>query len=256
MTNINDSVEQIFLEKASNAGLSGKASKVYVTLLDHKNPLSPKGIILKTNLHRQYVYDAIHELTEKNLISSVGESRSIKYVASNPNRLLQDIEKKRLDTLDSVQKLLELYNKTPEGLVEITTGKLAVRESEWKVIEEQKEGAYLDIIGGAGTVFLDMMGETMAAQDKIRQEKNIYIRYITSKGDTPYLNTYKHGVIPNYEIRYLENITDAINICVRPDGVSFNIYDPETMVLRIKSEAAVLSQKALFEILWNVAAKA
>jgi hypothetical protein len=201
------------------------------------------------------VYDALHELEGKGLVYTVGEGRVTKYVAANPDRLLQDVERKRLTTLDSVQKLLELYNKTPTGLVEITTGKLAVRESEWKVLEEIPDGGYLDIIGGAGTVFLDFMGDEMNAQDKRRQDKNVHIRYITSRSDTPYLNTYKHGIVPNYDIRYLENITDAINICIRPQSVSFNIYDPEIMVLRIKSEAAVLSQRALFEILWNVASK-
>lgn len=255
MTIKNDSKDGEYIENASKAGLSGKAAKVYVTLLEYKNPLAPKGIVLKTNLHRQYVYDAIHELESKSLIAPVGSGRTIKYIATNPDRLLQDAEKKRLDTLDGVQKLLELYNKTPAGLVEITTGKLAMRESEWKILEESGDNAYLDIIGGAGTVFLDLMGDTMDAHDKLRQEKKIHIRYITSRDDTKYLNTYKHGVVPDYEIRYLENTNDAINICIRPGSVSFNIYDPEIMVLRVKSEAAVISQRALFEILWNVAEK-
>ena len=255
MTLINTSSEDAYIQKASQAGLSGKAAKVYVVLLVHKNPLAPKGIIRATNLHRQYVYDALRELGTKGLIVPLGSGRTIKYVATNPDRLLQDAEKKRLDTLDSVQKLLELYNKTPAGLVEITSGQLAVRESEWKILEGIPDNGYLDMIGGAGTVFLDLMGETMEAHDKLRQDKNVRIRYITSQDDTPYLESYKHGIIPGYEIKFLKNIKDAINICIRPGSVSFNIYDPEIMVVRVKSEEAVASQRALFEILWNVATR-
>jgi predicted transcriptional regulator len=245
-----------YIEIASKAGLSGKAAKVYVALLEYKNPLAPKNIIIKTNLHRQYVYDALHELEHLGLVSPVGQDRAVKYVATTPNKLLQDAEKKRLDTLDSVQKLLELYNKTPAGLIEITSGKLAVRESEWRILEESPDNAYLDIIGGAGTAFLDLMGDELEAQDKLRQDKKIFIRYITTRGDTTYLNKYRHGDIPLYEVRYLENTNDAINICIRPSSVSFSIYEPEIMILRVKSEAAAASQRALFEILWSVAAKA
>jgi hypothetical protein len=201
------------------------------------------------------VYDALHELNTKGLISTVNSGRSTKYIAGSPDILLRDIEKKRVDTLDSVQKLLELYNKTPAGLVEITTGITAVQESEWVTLENMNNGDYLDIIGGAGTSFLDLMGESISSYEKMHKEKNIKFRYITSRGDTDYLTAPTQGLATGREIRYLETINDAINICIRPGSVSFNIYDPEIMVLRVKSEAAVISQKALFEILWNVASK-
>lgn len=245
-----------YIEKAAQAGLSGKASIVYVALLEYKNPIAPKGLISKTNLHRQYVYDAIHELIQKNLVSQVGEGRTVKYVATSPNKLLQDAEKTRLETLDSVQKLLELYNKTSAGLVEIATGAIAVRESELNITEAQPEtGGYLDLIGGAGTSFIDMMGGAIDTYEDLRRSRNIKVRYITSREDTAFHKQYREENTPNFEVRYLKNINDAINICIRPESVSFNIYDPEVMVVRVKSEAAVTSQRALFEILWNVAEK-
>lgn len=253
MTIINDSTEGEYIEKASKAGLSSKASKVYVCLLDYKNPLAPKGIIAKTNLHRQYVYDALHELRGVGLVLPVGKGRAIQYIAASPDKLLQDVEKKRMDTLDGVQKLLELYNTTPAGLVEIISGKIAVCESEWRILESMNDGDYLDIIGGAGTSFLDLMSGTISEYEKLHQEKNIKFRYITSRSDTQYLNASAEGLASGREIRYLENINDSINLCIRPGSVSFNIYDPEVMVLRVKSEAAVISQRALFEILWSVA---
>ena len=50
-----------YQKSALKTGLSIKASIVYVTLLEQKKALLPKQIISFTNLHRQYVYDAIHE---------------------------------------------------------------------------------------------------------------------------------------------------------------------------------------------------
>jgi hypothetical protein len=42
-------------------------------------------------------------------------------------------------------------------------------------------------------------------------------------------------------------------VAIRPESVSFYIYEDDTVVVRVKSLAAVASQRALFEVLWNVA---
>lgn len=46
-----------------------------------------------------------------------------------------------------------------------------------------------------------------------------------------------------------------MNVSIRPNGVSFDIYEPEILTVTVKSESAVASQRALFEILWNIAEK-
>src|SRR5579872_1672074 len=78
-----------YLQSAVKTGLSAKAASVYVTLLEAGTPLRPKAIILRTSLHRQYVYDALHELEERRLVVSVGAKRAIKYQAASPDHLLQ-----------------------------------------------------------------------------------------------------------------------------------------------------------------------
>ena len=254
MTNKISSNLDEYIHSGSTVGLSAKASLVYITLLDAGIPLTPKAVIVHSHLHRQYVYDALHELAEKRLIVTIGKGRMVKYTACSPDKILQEIEKKRLDVLDSVQTLMKLYTKSPAGMVEVVTGTLAVRESEWKMTEEiPEDNGYIDLIGGAGSSFMTMMGETMEAHENLRRSKKIKVRYITSRDDITFHTRYKEEVTPFYEVRYLENINDAINICIRPGSVSFNIYDPEVMVVRVRSEAAVASQRALFEILWNVA---
>ena len=134
MTNKISSKSNQYLKSASKAGLSGKASVVYVCLLDSGKALTPKNIITFTKLHRQYVYDAIHELEEKGLIISEGLGKTIKYLAGSPDKILLDIEKKRIETLDSVASLMNLYNKSPAGVVEIISGSVACIESEFKML--------------------------------------------------------------------------------------------------------------------------
>lgn len=241
----------LYIRNASNTGLSGKASLVYVLLLDEGIALSPKNIILKTKLHRQYVYDAIHELEIHKLIMTDGSGKSIKYLAVSPDKILQEVEKKRIDTMDSVQSLMKLYNKSPAGVVEVLSGSKAVIENIFKVMHEAKEGDYLDIIGGAGMHFVKLMGGRVGEYEELRAQKKIVLRYIGSGVDVEYN---KKGIIKN-ESRNIKGIENIVNVAIRPDSVSFDIYEPEILTVIVKSESAVASQRALFEILWNVAEK-
>src|SRR5680860_392985 len=112
----------LYLRSALKLGLSGKASAVYVLLLKAKKPMAPVNVINSTNLHRQYVYDALHELQEKELIESKGIGRGIKYFAHTPNKAVKEFEEKRLDAIEGINHLMSLYKKTPHGVVEIIEG--------------------------------------------------------------------------------------------------------------------------------------
>jgi sugar-specific transcriptional regulator TrmB len=239
-----------FIKSAVQAGLSSKAASVYVCLLEESKPLSPKQLILKTKLHRQYVYDAIHELEHVSLVYSLGEGKRVVYAASSPDKLLQMIEKKRIDTMDSVENLMTLYNKLPVGLVEVISGGLACIESEFKLMEEAKEGDYLDIIGGAGMHFVNLFQDRVKEWEELRKKKKIKLRYIGGGLDVEHNKS--KSVIKN-ESRTIEGIENIVNVCIRPDSVSFNIYTPEIMTVRVRNPSAVKSQRALFETLWKIA---
>ncbi|MEO6536165.1 MAG: hypothetical protein ABIT47_00595 [Candidatus Paceibacterota bacterium] len=239
-----------YIQSALKAGLSAKAAGVYVALLEAGVAISPKTIILRSGLHRQYVYDGIKELQERDLILSVGKDRAIKYSAVNPDKLVQEVEKQRIDTLDSVQSLMQLYDKSPAGVVEIIRGNRAVIESELKILEEAKEGDFLDIIGGAGMQWVSLFEGRIEEWEALRQEKKVKLRYIGGGEDVRHNR--EESVIEN-ESRSIPGIGDIVNISIRPDSVSFNIYQPEVMTIRVKNPAAVESQRALFEVLWNAA---
>lgn len=238
-----------YIESASESGLSGKASAVYVTLLDVGEAISPKGIITRTSLHRQYVYDALHELQQRGLIHSDGYGKSVKYMAVSPDKMIKDVEIERLRTLDNVQNLMKLYNKSPSGVVEIVTGSQAVIEHEFKLLKEAKNGDHLDIIGGAGMHFNRLFTGRLEEWESSRREKNIKLRYIGGCDDVKHNKT---SIIRN-ESRKIQGIENIVNISIRPGSVTFNIYEPEILSVHIKNEATVLSQQALFEVLWKIA---
>jgi hypothetical protein len=239
-----------YLHAAIRAGLSPKAGCVYVALLEAGTALSPKALILKTHMHRQYVYDALTELHQLRLTVRMGDGRRVKYQAVGPDRLLEVEEKRRIDALGGVHVLKRLYDRSPSGVVEIVRGAAECVESEFQMLREAKRGDFLDIVGGAGMRFVDLFkGRTDEWEDE-RKKKDIHLRYIGSGDDVMYNRT--NSVIQN-ESRTIPNIGDIVNVCIRPDSVSFNIYVPEVVTVRVRNSEAVRSQRELFEVLWQVA---
>ena len=237
-------------QSALKAGLTAKAASVYSALLEVGTPLSPKALITRVHLHRQYVYDALHELEERRLVIRVGESRTVKYQGASPEPLLKDAEKARLDAQDGVQALMRLYDRSPAGVVEVIRGSTAAIASEFEMLRSAKRGDFLDIVGGGGMSFVHLFEGRIEEWEALRAEKEILLRYIGTGEDVVHNRT--QSVIQN-ESRALLGIKDIVNVCIRPESVSFNIYEPEIVTVRVRNKAAVESQRALFEILWNVA---
>ena len=239
-----------YLKNALKTGLSPKAAGVYVTALEAGDPLSPKSLVLKSRLHRQYVYDALYELEERGLVVRVGEGRRVKYQAASPDRLLQDAEKQRIETLGGVQTLMKLYDRSPAGIVEVIRGTEACIESEFAMIDAANKGDWLDIVGGAGMQFVNLFAGRIEEWEALRKDKQVTLRYIGSGEDVEHNRS--ASPIKN-ESRSIPGIGDIVNVCIRPESVSFNIYEPEIVTVRVRSKEAVVSQRALFEVLWKIA---
>ncbi|MES2225648.1 MAG: helix-turn-helix domain-containing protein [Patescibacteria group bacterium] len=242
--------ETNYLKSALKTGLSPKAASVYVVLLEAGTGLAPKNIITRTGLHRQYVYDALRELQDEGLVAALGAGRRIRYQAASPERLSQEAEKKRIDVLDGVQNLMRLYERSPAGVVEVVRGAKAVIESEFALLREAEEGGFLDVVGGAGMNWVRLFEDRLEEYENLRREKRIKLRYIGDVDDVRH--NWEESIIEN-ESRIIPNIGHVVNVNIRPDSVNFNIYEPEILVVRVRNAAAVASQRALFEVLWNAA---
>lgn len=239
-----------FEKSATLAGLSEKAARVYVVLLEAGQAVSPKTIILKSGLHRQYVYDGLYELESLGLLVKTGTVRKTKYQASSPDKLLQLAEKRKIDAQTGVAGLLKLYDRSPAGIVEVIRGSARCIESEFEILHSTQQGDFMDIIGGAGMSFVDLFSGRIEEWESLRKEKDIKLRYIGSGEDVEHNKN--ESVIEN-ESRVIEGIGDIVNVVIRPESVSFNIYEPEIVTVRVRSKEAVASQRALFEVLWSVA---
>src|SRR3989344_3079496 len=136
------------------------------------------------------------------------------------------------------------------GVVEVVRGSQATIESELQLLREAEEGDFLDIVGGAGMHWVELFGDRVAEWEALRKEKNIKLRYIGSGEDVRYNR--EESVI-EHESRMILGIGNIVNVAIRPESVTFNIYEPEIVTVRVKNKEAVQSQRALFEVLWSVA---
>ena len=134
--------------------------------------------------------------------------------------------------------------------MEVIRGSVECIESEFSMLYQSKKGDWLDIVGGAGMNFVRLFEGRIEEWEELRQDKQVKLRYIGSGEDVEHNQTV--SVIQN-ESRSIANIGDIVNVCIRPDSVSFNIYKPEIVTIRVRSKEAVMSQRALFEVLWGVA---
>jgi hypothetical protein len=123
-------------------------------------------------------------------------------------------------------------------------------ESEFAMIEAAQTGDFLDIVGGGGMNFVKLFHSRIEEWEELRKKKKVKLRYIGCGVDVEHNKTV--SPIEN-ESRTIEGIGDIVNVCIRPDSVSFNIYEPEIVTVRVRSKEAVVSQRALFEVLWGVA---
>lgn len=239
------------LEKSAiQAGLSPKAASVYVTLLEGGKPASPKSIIIKSRLHRQYVYDSLYELEVFGLVIKIDSGKRVRYQATSPDRLLQIAEKRKLEAHEGVQELMKLYDRSPAGIVEVIRGSDNCIESEFEMLRQSEKGEFLDIVGGAGMNFVKLFADRIGEWESLRKEKNIRLRYIGSGDDVEHNKT--DSIIEN-ESRRIEGIGNIVNVSIRPESVSFNIYEPEIVTVRVRSKEAASSQRELFEVLWGIA---
>ncbi len=239
-----------YLEDALKAGLSAKAAAVYVAMLEAGVALPPKALILRTKLHRQYVYDALQELEDRRLAVKEGQGHRVKYAAASPDRLLQDAEKARLDAMDGVGALMKLYDRSPAGVVEVIRGSQKIINDELQLLREAHDGDYLDIVGGGGNRWVALFEGHIEEWEELRKEKKVKVRYIGTEDDVRHNR--EESIIES-ESRIILGTGDAVTVSIRPESVSFNFYVPEVMIVRVKNKEAVKSQRALFEVLWAAA---
>lgn len=232
-------------------GLSKKESKVYLALLP-RDAVGSSKIIKATGLHGQFVYDALARLEELGLARHVIERGRKKFSASPPARLLSLVEEKKHIAHALVKELRPYYAGEHLQDFEVFQGEASFVAHEFEMLEQEPEGGQIDVIGGGGDRYFELLGEEVAAYERVRNGKNVLVRYIGSLEQEVQLKALA-TTRKSFEYRIFPGLsTGLVNTNVYSTFVTLNIFGDPVLSFTIKNKSVAAGYKQFFESLWSL----
>jgi predicted DNA-binding transcriptional regulator len=102
----------LYLDIFQQLGLAKNEAKIYETLL-RGNEMSVGEIAKRSRVHRRNVYDSLHRLVEKGLVFEILEKYENRYLAVDPNKLMELIKEKEEILSKALPDLQRLFTETP-----------------------------------------------------------------------------------------------------------------------------------------------
>lgn len=252
---MSENIDEIkIIDSLEKLGLKEKEAIVYIALLGLGQVGSSK-IIKKTGLHGQFVYEALGHLEEVGLVVHVIQGGRKKFRANSPKRLSTLIERQHQIAEDVIKNLLAITKLPEEEQFEIYQGDDSYRNHEFELLDNAKDSAVINIIGGgvSNNKFIELMGKELGHYESMRTVRKIKVRYIGSREQEEFLkrNTqnrkfFEYKILPG-------DFTGLVNTNIWPDTVGFNVYGQTTLAFVIKNRNVAESYNMFFETLWNLA---
>lgn len=242
------------LQQLFSLGLSNKEAEVYIELL-RGGEMSAIAASKATDLHRQFVYNALGSLKEKGLVQQIGEIRS-KWRAENPRKLIAIAEEQESLAAKAAEALLALRPETAGQEVDLIEGTKAFRSRIIETMRRIPRNSTVRMITGEWERYFEQAGELVHAEwDRIRIAKGIHFRII---GPLSMREPMEEAAATRAltEYRTLSGLEkNLVNTVIYEDTVDFEIYGNPHVTFSIKNPDVALSQRNFFEALWENRAK-
>lgn len=244
---------RLIIKNLEKLGLTEKEAGIYIFLLGKEVEVGSSKIVLGTNLHGQYVYDALGKLEEKGLVKHFIKNGRKKWLANPPDRLSSLIEEKRIIANSVSDQLQLLFRRKHEQDFEIYQGEDQFVANEFQMIREADQNSQILIIGGKGDRFSQILGdENRRPYNAIGIEKNILVKYIGTEDQREYLTWVKSRRV-NFEFRIMPGLhTSSVATSIHQNSVMFQVYGDPVLVFKLKSKQISNDYKTFFESLWSM----
>lgn len=234
-----------FLE---NLGFTSSEIKIYLTLLE-LNSASVAKIAEKSGLYRRNVYDTLARLMKKGLVSFSKVGRTMMFIATDPQRLVEfiDLQKKEVQSL--LPELKNIY-KAPSIAEDVLIFK--GKEGLKAIFEEiiRTRGKYAKI--GAEEKFKHLLPYYYSQYQKRKVEYNIKCKAIHSE------NERNEEFVQEYigEVRFLpKEFISPSTTMIYGGKVAIIIWKENPWGIVIKSPEVAENYTQYFELLWANAKK-
>ncbi len=194
-------------------------------------------------MHRTNIYDSLEKLKEKGLVTYLLKENKQFFRAANPESIMTYLKEQEESIKKIILELKEIQLSPKEKIsVEIFKGEQGMK-SALKEILSQKGEVLGYSVSGQLRKFLPIFADYYFRE----QEKNKIIhKFIYTEGIKP----------PSkyYEVKYLpkEYLGSTMNLCY--SNILLNlIWEPEMLVIKIKSKQLTDNFKKHFNLLWKTA---
>lgn len=257
-TKVDSSIKQDYNEKMDNnlitilqnAGLSDKASRVYLAALE-LGEATVQQLAKTAGLKRTTIYYTLEELMRLGAVAETKRNKKTYYIAEAPAGLLKAARKRVADFEENLDELQEKKNsiyKVPR--VYFLYGPQGFKKI-WDMIFESGEKEYRIITQGEN--FLDFVKEKYILDEIIQKKKKLKIFSKQLISDSAYAKTIiakdarenreSKLLPPVYKLPFTELITDRFVALISPRF--------ENMLLVIENTSFAKTRKSLFEVIWN-----
>ena len=232
-------------------GLNDKEAKVYLAMLA-LGPATAYRIAPKAGIKRSISYVVLESLQSHGLVSVVPEGERKLFVASDPGKLLGEIEQKKELYKRFLPNLEALYlesSKKEKPQVQFFEGKEAVLGL-YEKIYESKDVAFFSTIRDILSEFPDFPKKLnqKAIQGKVRVRELLTM----SPSDIAYGKTMEHNNF--FQQRFAVGIGEFFtDNCLFDGQVAFFAFDPFLYAVLVRSDGVYKSLKTLYEFAWAAA---
>jgi|APSaa5957512535_1039671.scaffolds.fasta_scaffold68568_2 HTH-type transcriptional regulator, sugar sensing transcriptional regulator len=226
-------------------GLSDGETKVYLALLKRGSSRVAK-IKDETKLHRTTIYDFLEKLQKKGLVSYVVKNNVKYYTGTEPEKLIDYLNEKRLSVENVLPELLKMRSKNiPSVSVEVYEGVEGIKTVLNDIIRngENVYGSGIDENKWHG-----ISKQLMTYYFRKLEERNIKEKLLTLEG-----SPYKNSKVSEYKYLPKDSFNLTATLLYKNKVVNI-IWEPLTAIM-ITSDALHDSCKKHFDILWKHASK-
>jgi sugar-specific transcriptional regulator TrmB len=252
MTNNIDEKEKIeLLRNLESFGVLGHSGEVYLALLSEKEV----GITLleqKTGLHRQLIYNALHNLEEKGLAKHIIFNGRKRFSAQPARRLQSLVDEKQKLAHDLIEKLSALARPGQKQEFEVFQGEAAFVAHEMQSLMDAEECEVLSVLASNWERFYAIMSFKIEAYEKLRVAKNIKLRIIGLDSQLAAMRSAKNKR-PLFEYRVVPGLKNGLmDTSIWKKSLSFNFFGEPPIIFDLKNEEIARSQQTFFDSLWGM----
>jgi len=227
-------------------GLNDHEIAVYLAALElGESTVLP--ISKKAGIKRTYCYDILADLQKKNLVTYFEKNNRRRYVAENPSKIGEILQKRVKEFNEILPELKSIYNQSGKKpkvrFYEGKSGILAIYEELCKAKEIVAIASPNHIYQYIGDFFSEFSKKVLAKKIKVRE-------LVTPDGaSVEYLSQFKK---PLQEARILpKGVEFSTDMIIFSNKLAMISYGEDIHAVVVESSSIVDTQKTLFEIIWK-----